>query len=80
MLKSNEYINWETGEMTTPDKDNRLTPAQKQKLNQIMAGFRVIESVIVSDGGCLGLPKGHASVAFIGGSLMGIDLDGRGSM
>jgi len=79
-MNPKEYQNWTTGEMTTPDKDNRLTPAQKSKLNQIMEGWRIVESVLVSDGGCLGLPKGHVSVAFFGGGLMGIDLDGRGNM
>jgi hypothetical protein len=78
MMNPNEYKNWETGDMVTPDTDNRLTKPQAERLNQMLRGGRPIESVIVSDGGCLGLPKGYASVAFIGGSVMGIAPDGRG--
>ncbi len=77
-MNPNEYKNWETGDMVTPDTDNRLTKPQAERLNQMLRGGRPIESVIVSDGGCLGLPKGYASVAFIGGSVMGIAPDGRG--
>lgn len=77
MPKQTEYMNWETGDMTTPKKDKRLTKAQAKKLTEIMGGWRVIDSVIVSDGGCLGLPKGWASVSFMGGSMMGIAPDGR---
>lgn len=77
MPKTNEYIDWETGDMTTPDKDRRLTKAQAKKLNDVMEGFRIVHSVIVSDGGCMGLAKGWASVSFIGGYQMGIAPDGR---
>ena len=80
MLAPNEYMNWETGEMTTPDKDKRLTPAQRSKIKQLMSNMRIIESIVVSDGGCLGLPNGWASVAFLGSGVMGIDPDGRGYM
>ena len=79
MFRSNEYINWDTGEKVTPEKDRRLTKAQAKKLAEVMAGFRIIDSVMISDGGCLVLPKGYASVAFMGGGLMGIDPDGRAS-
>ena len=80
MFKTTEYINWETGEKTTPDKDRRLTGAQATKLTTLLKGGRIIESVIVSDGGCLGLPSGWASVAFIGGSVIGVAPDGKGHM
>ena len=77
MLDVTHYINWDTGDMVTPDTDRRLTKPQAKRLDQLLRGGRPIESVIVSDGGCLGLPKGWASVAFIGGSVMGVAPDGR---
>ena len=75
-----KYKNWESGEMTTPQDDKRLTPAQADRLSDLMAqGGRIVKSVVVSDGGCLGLPSGWASVAFQCGYLMGIDPGGRAS-
>jgi len=79
MFLPTEYINWDTGEKTTPDKDERLTKEQAEKLTQVMNGGRVVEDVMISDGGCLGLPKGFVSVVFMGGYLMGIAPDGRAS-
>ena len=79
MPKTTEYINWETGDMTTPDKDKRLTKAQAKKLTEVMEGFRIVDSVIVCEGGCMGLPDGFASVSFMGGYQMGIAPDGRSS-
>ena len=77
MFQTTEYINWETGDKTTPDKAKRLTKKQAERLTAVMKGGRIVDSVVMSDGGCLGLPKGWASVAFLGGYVMGIDPDGR---
>ena len=79
MFQETEYINWETGEKTTPAKDNRLTPAQREKLTEVMTGFRIVHSVVVCEGGCMGLPDGFASVGFKDGYQMGIAPDGRAS-
>lgn len=77
MFQATEYINWESGEKTTPYKDERLTKEQADKLTEVMKGGRVVDSVIVCEGGCMGLPDGFASVAFLGGYMMGIAPDGR---
>lgn len=75
-----KYKNWETGALTTPQDDKRLTPEQAGRLSDLMAqGGRIVRSVVVSDGGCLGLPKGHASIDFKCGYQMGIAPDGRAS-
>lgn len=80
MPRGAKYKNWETGDMTTPDEDQRLTKAQAEKLADVMTnGFRIVESVVVCEGGCMGLPDGFASVAFEGGYQMGIAPDGRAS-
>ena len=80
MQAPTEYKNLATGGMTTPHDDERLTPAQADRIYDLMAqGGRVVRSVSVSDGGCLGLPAMYASIDFKCGYLMGIAPDGRAS-
>ena len=55
-------------------------PAQADRLSDLMAqGGRIVKSVVVSDGGCLGLPAMYASINFKCGYQMGIAPDGRAS-
>ena len=76
-----EYMDWASGDMVTLKTDKRLTAAQRKRIAELVdpghGMGRILDSIVVSDGGCLGLPTGWASVAFVGGYLMGISPEGR---
>jgi hypothetical protein len=76
-----EYMDWVSGDMVTLKTDKRLTAAQRKRIAEIVEpehGMgRILDSIFVSDNGCLGLPTGWASVSFVGGYLMGISPEGR---
>jgi len=78
-----KYINFSTGEEVTPDTDNRLTPAQRNKVKFSMsdslgATVRPIKRIIHCQGPCMGLEEGWVVVDFKDGFRLGIDPDGRG--